>query len=178
MEENKISSSEDESSKPESVLDAAEKDHDHVSDSESGSEEESDHEAWKMSVPLRKSLGKGKNGEEPAFSKPHDRKAFGLSKFIWGANGIAPKSVPKSNGLSKKISNKSEKVEFVKQEVVSSLPNSKSCEDEEVANKEEVSSLGMPELDTTFMKSFLAKSLARFGVDAQQGWTRLASEDK
>lgn len=122
----------------------------------------------------KNSLGKGKNGEEPTFSKPHDRKAFDLS--IWGANGIAPESAPKCNGKTKKIGSKSEKVEYVKQEVVSSLPNGKSCEDEEVANKGDVSSLGMSKLDTTFMKS-----LARIGVDdiaAQQGWTRLASEDK
>ncbi|CAH2038250.1 unnamed protein product [Thlaspi arvense] len=121
-------------------------------------------------------LGKGKNGEEPTFSKPHDRKAFDLSKLIWGANGMALESAVKSNGKPKK-SRKSKKVEPVKQELVSSSPNGKKCE-EEVANKGEVSSIA--ELDA-LAKSVLVKSLARFGVDdlaAQQGWSRLGSEDK
>ncbi|KFK43427.1 hypothetical protein AALP_AA1G124400 [Arabis alpina] len=101
-------------------------------------------------------LGKSKNGEEPSFLKAHDRKAFDLSKLIWGVNGIAPESTAKANGKSKKKSGKSKKVESV----VSSLANGKSCEDKQ---------------------SFLVKSLARFGMDdlvAQQGWISLESEDK
>lgn len=120
-------------------------------------------------------VGKAKNGEEPIFLKSHDRKAFDLSKNIWGANGMGLESAVKSNGKLKK-SRKSKKVEYVKQELVSSLLNGKNCEDE-VTNKGDVSSLEMDE----FLKSVLVKSLARLGVDdlaAQQGWRKLASEDK
>ncbi|KAL1188644.1 putative transcription factor [Cardamine amara subsp. amara] len=110
-------------------------------------------------------VGKAKNGEEPTFSKSHDRKAFDLSKNVWGVNGMALESAVKSNGKSKK-SSKSKKVESVKQD----------CEDE-VTNKGDTSSLEMD----VFLKSVLVKSLARLGVDdlaAQQGWSKLASEDK
>ncbi|KAF8090695.1 hypothetical protein N665_0469s0030 [Sinapis alba] len=115
-------------------------------------------------------LGKEKNGEELSFSKPHDRKAFDLSKFVWGADGVvALDSAVKSNGKSKKSSKSSKRVESVKQE---SSPGGKSCDEEVMTNKGEASSVG---------KSVLAKALARFGVDdlsAQQGWSRLALEDK
>ncbi|KAK7339590.1 hypothetical protein VNO77_20268 [Canavalia gladiata] len=33
--------------------------------------------------------GKGKNGENPKFSKPHDQKAFELSKKVWGSEQVA-----------------------------------------------------------------------------------------
>uniref|UniRef100_A0A1J3ICI0 Mediator-associated protein 1 n=1 Tax=Noccaea caerulescens TaxID=107243 RepID=A0A1J3ICI0_NOCCA len=117
---------------------------------------------------------KGKKGEDPTFAKPHDRKAFDLSKNIWGDNGLFPESAIKSNGKSKKSS----KSKPSKEELISSLLNGKSCEDEVAANKGEASSI--KELDA-FVKSVLVTSLARFGVDdlaAQQGWSRLASEDK
>nr|KYP48461.1 hypothetical protein KK1_029836 [Cajanus cajan] len=60
--------------------------------------------------------GKGKNGEAPTFSKPHDQKAFELSKKVWGseqglgavaiANG--PVEKPKSNGSVAKSPKKKE----------------------------------------------------------------------
>lgn len=60
--------------------------------------------------------GKGKNGEAPTFSKPHDQKAFELSKKVWGseqglgavaiANG--PVEKPKSNGTVAKSPKKKE----------------------------------------------------------------------
>lgn len=53
--------------------------------------------------------GKGKDGEDRSFSKPHEQKVFELSKKIWGANksGDAGGSseqtpVPKANGTAKK----------------------------------------------------------------------------
>ncbi|XP_030457032.2 GLABROUS1 enhancer-binding protein-like [Syzygium oleosum] len=53
--------------------------------------------------------GKGKDGEDRAFSKPHEQKVFELSKKIWGSNknGIAGGSgeqtpMPKANGTAKK----------------------------------------------------------------------------
>ncbi|EOA36119.1 hypothetical protein CARUB_v10011873mg [Capsella rubella] len=124
-------------------------------------------------------VGKAKNGEEPSFAKAHDRKTFELSKLAWGANGMALDSAVKSNGKSKK-SSKSKKVASVKQELDSSLPNGKSFEDE-VANKEEVSLLGVLETDVFAKSSSLVKLLARVGLDelaAHQGLSRLASEDK
>ncbi|XP_010458551.1 PREDICTED: probable transcription factor At1g11510 [Camelina sativa] len=123
-------------------------------------------------------VGKAKNGEEPSFAKPHDRKTFEFSKLVWGANGMALDSVVKPNGKSKK-SSKSKKVESVKQVIDSSLPNGKNSEDE-VTNKGGVSLLGVAEMDV-FAKSSLVKSLARVGVDelaADQGLSLLASEDK
>ncbi|XP_010476078.1 PREDICTED: probable transcription factor At1g11510 [Camelina sativa] len=118
-------------------------------------------------------VGKAKNGEEPSFAKPHDRRTFELSKLVWGANGMALDSVVKPNGKSKK-SSKSKKVESVKQEIDSSLPNGKNSEDVMTTNK------GVVEMDS-FAKSSLVKSLARVGVDelaADKGLSMLASEDK
>ncbi|KAL2980510.1 hypothetical protein AAZX31_13G233100 [Glycine max] len=57
--------------------------------------------------------GKGKNGEAPKFSKPHDQKFFELSKKVWGrevtagANG-GPVEKPKSNGSAVKSPKKKE----------------------------------------------------------------------
>ncbi|XP_010492929.1 PREDICTED: probable transcription factor At1g11510 [Camelina sativa] len=123
-------------------------------------------------------VGKAKNGEEPSFAKPYDRKTFEFSKLVWGANGMALDSVVKPNGKSKK-SSKSKKVESVKQEIDSSLPNGKNSEDE-VTNKGGVSLLGVADMDV-FAKSSLVKSLARVGVDelaADRGLSLLTSEDK
>ncbi|RID57399.1 hypothetical protein BRARA_F00773 [Brassica rapa] len=129
---------------------------------------------WGLKTKYENNLGKG----ELTFSKPHDRKAFDLSKFVWGADGAALDSAVKSNGKSKK-SSKSKKVEPEKQELASSSsPNGKSCEEEAMTNKGEASSV--VEVDA-FDKSVLVKALARFGVDdlsAQRGWSRLALEDK
>ncbi|CAF2082600.1 unnamed protein product [Brassica napus] len=153
---------------------------------------------WGLKTKYENNLGKG----ELTFSKPHDRKAFDLSKFVWGADGAALDSAVKSNGKSKKSSkskvepekvaldsangkskksskSSSKKVEPEKQELASSSsPNGKSCEEEAMAYKGEASSV--VEVDA-FDKSVLVKALARFGVDdlsAQRGWSRLALEDK
>ncbi|KAG7579817.1 GLABROUS1 enhancer-binding protein family [Arabidopsis thaliana x Arabidopsis arenosa] len=104
-------------------------------------------------------LVKAKNGDEPTFVKNHDRKAFELSKFFWGAI----ESAVKSSGKSKK-SSKSKKVESVNHELDSSLSNGKNEADIDM-----------------FPKSSLVRSLVCFGVDefaAQQGLSCLASEDK
>lgn len=153
---------------------------------------------WGLKTKYENNLGKG----ELTFSKPHDLKAFDLSKFVWGADGAALDSAVKSNGKSKKSSkskvepekvaldsangkskksskSSSKKVEPEKQELASSSsPNGKSCEEEAMTNKGEASSV--VEVDA-FDKSVLVKALARFGVDdlsAQRGWSRLALEDK
>ncbi|CAL9223703.1 unnamed protein product [Arabidopsis halleri] len=104
-------------------------------------------------------LVKAKNGDETTFAKTHDRKAFELSKFVWGAI----ESAVKSSGKLKK-STKSKKVESVNHELDSSLPNSKN-----------------QAVMDMFPKSSLVRSLVCFGVDefaAQQGLSYLASEDK
>ena len=52
--------------------------------------------------------GKGKKGEDRTFSKPHEQKAFKLSKMIWGEEGISGKvesSAARSNGKAKGNSN-------------------------------------------------------------------------
>ncbi|CAE6074360.1 unnamed protein product [Arabidopsis arenosa] len=106
-------------------------------------------------------LVKAKSGDEPTFAKTHDRKAFELSKFVWGAM----ESAVKSSGKTRK-SSKSKKVESVNHELDSSLPNGKND--------------GAAELDM-FPKSSLVRSLVRFGFDefsAQQGLSSLALEDK
>ncbi|KAJ4915455.1 DNA-binding storekeeper protein-related transcriptional regulator [Raphanus sativus] len=163
---------------------------------------------WGLKTKYENNLGKEKNGEEVSFSKPHDRKAFDLSKLFWGGDGVALDSAVKSNGKKSKKSSKSKKVEEEPEKVAldsangkskksskskvepekkelvsSSSPNGKSCEDEVVTtNKGEASPLGVvAEVDDAFEKSVLVKAVARFGVDditAQQGWSRLALEDK
>ncbi|CAL9214563.1 unnamed protein product, partial [Arabidopsis halleri] len=109
-------------------------------------------------------LGKAKDGDEPTFVKPHDRKAFELSKLVWGGIRMVLQSGMKSNGKSKKV-------ESVKHEI--------DCEDD-VTNKGEASLLGALEMDT-LVKSSLVRSIARFGLDelvAQEGFSLLSSEDK
>ncbi|ANM60796.1 DNA-binding storekeeper protein-related transcriptional regulator [Arabidopsis thaliana] len=111
-------------------------------------------------------LGKAKDGVEPTFVKPHDRKAFELSKLVWGGIRMALASGMKSNEKSKKSS----KFESVKHELDSSLPNSKNnCEDEV-----------MDEGEVSFTKSSLVRSIVGLGMDeltAQQGLSKLASKD-
>lgn len=163
---------------------------------------------WGLKTKYENNLGKEKNGEEVAFSKPHDRKAFDLSKLFWGGDGVALDSAVKSNGKKSKKSSNSKKVEEESEKVAldsangkskkssskkvdpekkelvsSSSPNGKSCEEEVVTtNKREASPLGIvAEVDAAFEKSGLVKAVARFGVGditAQQGWSRLALEDK
>ncbi|XP_020238513.1 probable transcription factor At1g11510 [Cajanus cajan] len=59
-------------------------------------------------------LGRGKNGEDPKFSKPHDQTLFDLSKKVWGEasmlvvrpkfNGKPAKSpIPKKEGKSRNV---------------------------------------------------------------------------
>ncbi|EOA32182.1 hypothetical protein CARUB_v10015438mg [Capsella rubella] len=102
-------------------------------------------------------LGKAaKNGDDPTFAKPHDRKAFELSKLAWGAIEKAIESAVKSNGKSKQVA-------CVKHEHDSSLVNAINCQ------------------DLSAKSSSLVRTLTRFGVDelaAQQGLDRLTSEDK
>jgi len=111
-------------------------------------------------------LGKAKDGVEPTFVKPHDRKAFELSKLVWGGIRMALASGMKSNEKSKKSS----KFESVKHDLDSSLPNSKNnCEDEV-----------MDEGEVSFTKSSLVRSIVGLGMDeltAQQGLSKLASKD-
>ncbi|KFK23649.1 hypothetical protein AALP_AAs49271U000100 [Arabis alpina] len=125
----------------------------------------------------KKYTGKGKNGKDVSFTKPHDVKSFGLSKFIWGPDGMGIESA-KSNGISKK--SKSKKLESVKQDLF--LGNGKMVEevdDDDDDGKKVVVETG--KTTDWFENSFLVGSIASFGVDeytVKQRWREAPVEDK
>ncbi|EFH62772.1 hypothetical protein ARALYDRAFT_475156, partial [Arabidopsis lyrata subsp. lyrata] len=116
----------------------------------------------------------GKEGKEPSFVKAHDKKAFELSKFIWGPKGIALDSNVKSNGVSKK-SAKKKKIDSVKQELVfvgggSSNTNGKKVEDG-----------GGDDGGDWFDNSSLVRMITGLGVDefyVKQQWSLVPVETK
>ncbi|KAG7584978.1 GLABROUS1 enhancer-binding protein family [Arabidopsis thaliana x Arabidopsis arenosa] len=122
----------------------------------------------------------GKEGKEPSFVKAHDKKAFELSKFIWGPKGIARDSNVKSNGVSKK-SAKKKKIDSVKQELVfvggdSSTTNGKKVEDVGGDDKEVLVHGG-----DWFDNSSLVRMIAGLGVDeyyVKQQWSLVPVETK
>ncbi|KFK40675.1 hypothetical protein AALP_AA2G026600 [Arabis alpina] len=120
----------------------------------------------------KKYTGKGKNGKDVSFTKPHDVKSFGLSKFIWGPDGMGIESA-KPNGISKK--SKIKKLDSVKQELF--LGNGKMVE--EVDDDEVVVETGTT--SDWFENSFLVGAIASFGVDeytVKQRWSEASVEDK
>ncbi|KAG7650229.1 putative transcription factor [Arabidopsis thaliana] len=120
----------------------------------------------------KKYIGKeGRN--EPSFVKAHDKKAFELSKFIWGPKGIALDSNVKSNGVSKKSVAK-KKIDSVKQELVfvggSSTNNGKKVEED-----------GGDDGCDWFDNSSLVRMIASLGVDeyyVKQQWSLVSVESK
>ncbi|GAV71256.1 DUF573 domain-containing protein [Cephalotus follicularis] len=48
-------------------------------------------------------LGRGKKGEDPTFSKPHEQKAYDLSKKVWGGEVVESSAAAKVNGKPKKM---------------------------------------------------------------------------
>ncbi|CAH8256207.1 unnamed protein product [Arabidopsis lyrata] len=122
----------------------------------------------------------GKEGKEPSFVKAHDKKAFELSKFIWGPKGIALDSNVKSNGVSKK-SAKKKKIDSVKQELVfvgggSSNTNGKKVEDGGGDDKQVLVHGG-----DWFDNSSLVRMITGLGVDefyVKQQWSLVPVETK
>ncbi|ESQ29258.1 hypothetical protein EUTSA_v10023503mg [Eutrema salsugineum] len=127
----------------------------------------------------KKYMSKGKT----AFTKPHDQKSFKLCQNIWGPEGMALESAVKSNGVSKK-SQKTKKLDSVKQELsFASSPNGKAVEED----KRVLAYGGDLELPVAvkkpdwFENSFLARSIASFGVDeysVKQRWSLVPVENK
>lgn len=131
----------------------------------------------------KKFIGKEvKNGVEPSFLKAHDRKSYGLSKVIWGPDGIAVES---SNGVAKKSQSqsksksKSKKLDSVKQELVfggvSSSANGKKVEEDEDDDGDKMLK------SDWFDKSFLVRAIAGFGVGeftVKEKWSLVSVENK
>ncbi|XVF79282.1 hypothetical protein PTKIN_Ptkin14bG0209200 [Pterospermum kingtungense] len=65
-------------------------------------------------------VGKGKNGEDKVFSKPHEQKVFELSKKIWGKEGISGKVESLAAKSDGKMKGNSKPSEGLKAELVSS----------------------------------------------------------
>ncbi|XWS27467.1 hypothetical protein CRYUN_Cryun26dG0117500 [Craigia yunnanensis] len=121
--------------------------------------------------------GKGKMGEDRTFSKPHEQKAFELSKMIWGNDGITGKvesSAAKSNGKTK--GNNKALVEL-KPELLSS-PKKKVERGETM----EVDKKGSKSLGSFFYKRFgvagLEEKVLKNGLDMIGEEKRAALEEK
>ncbi|AEE81872.1 putative protein [Arabidopsis thaliana] len=112
---------------------------------------------------LRKKYRAKEGKDEPRFVKAHDKKAFELSKFIWGPKGIALDSNAKSNGVSKKSASKTkEKLDSVKQDLAFVGVSSTNGDD-------------------WFEKSSLARMIAGSGIDeyyVRQKWSSFTLETK
>ncbi|KAL1191701.1 putative transcription factor [Cardamine amara subsp. amara] len=132
----------------------------------------------------KKYMGKEvKNGVEPSFLKAHDRKAYELSKVIWGPDGIAIES----NGVAKKSQSqsksKSKKLDSVKQELVfggASSPNGKKVEEDDDKMLIDGGGGDLRKSDW-FEKSFLVRAIAGFGVgefSVKDKWSLVAVENK
>ncbi|KAK6932405.1 GLABROUS1 enhancer-binding protein family [Dillenia turbinata] len=117
---------------------------------------------------FKDNVGKGKNGADPVFTKPHDEKAFVLSKKIWGgevekssgsvetkkANGKTPKSA-KSKGSKKTAENpKDEDMRDVPDKEENGLETENNSEDPVCLSQliKHSRKLGVPGLDESLMK--------------------------
>ncbi|XWS10234.1 hypothetical protein CRYUN_Cryun39dG0057900 [Craigia yunnanensis] len=121
--------------------------------------------------------GKGKNGEDRTFSKPHEQKIFELSKKIWGKEGITGKvesSAAKSNGKAK---GNSKALAALKAELLSS-PDKKVDGGEPM----EVDKKGSKSWGSLFDKRFgvggLEDDVLKYGLDMIGGEKRAALEEK
>ncbi|XP_022717434.1 GLABROUS1 enhancer-binding protein-like [Durio zibethinus] len=119
--------------------------------------------------------GKGKNGKDRIFSKPHEQKIFELSKTIWGREGItgnAESSAAKSNGKEKE--NSKTLVEL----------NAESLFDKKVDDREtmEVDKKQSKSLGNLFDKMIgvggLEEEVIKHGLDMIGGEKREALEEK
>uniref|UniRef100_A0A1J3EGF8 Mediator-associated protein 1 n=1 Tax=Noccaea caerulescens TaxID=107243 RepID=A0A1J3EGF8_NOCCA len=140
---------------------------------------------------LRSLKKKYMNKEKPSFTKPHDQKSHKLCKYIWGSDGLALESAVKSNGVSKKSSQKkTKKLDSVKQELVFASPNGKQKAVEDDGNSKKVVVHGGDDVVSLavavkkpdwFENSFLVRAIAGFGVDesyVKQRWSLVPVETK
>ncbi|XP_022732903.1 probable transcription factor At1g11510 [Durio zibethinus] len=120
--------------------------------------------------------GKGKKGEDRTFSKPHEQKAFKLSKMIWGEDGISGKveSSARSNGKAKA---NSKALTAVKVELPSSPE--KNVERGEPMEVDKKSSKNLGSLfDKRFGVAGLEEELLKHGLDMVGGEKKATLEEK
>ncbi|PSS10336.1 Transcription factor [Actinidia chinensis var. chinensis] len=115
--------------------------------------------------------GKGKNGEDPSFSKPHEQKAYELSKKIWGneANGVGVDSPnSKVNGKSRK--NQSQKTTMASPKVdgLEVLDKAKEGEKMDVA-----SNLGSVGFNRSIVGLGLEEEIIKDGLEMIRGAKKL-----
>ncbi|XWS16802.1 hypothetical protein CRYUN_Cryun33cG0011500 [Craigia yunnanensis] len=131
---------------------------------------------------FQNNAGKGIKGEDRSFSKPHEQKAFELSKMIWGKEGITGKvessaarsNTAKSNG---KAMGNSKAMAVLKPELLSS-PEKKAERGEPM----EVNKKGSKSLVSLFYKRFnvacLEEEVLKNGLDMIGEEKRAALEEK
>lgn len=68
----------------------------------------------RMKKKYENNVSRAKLGEDPTFQKPHEQKAFELSKKIWGVEGNSSQQSNKGNGKAKK--NQKPKAKALKEE--------------------------------------------------------------
>ncbi|XVF18335.1 hypothetical protein REPUB_Repub11eG0012700 [Reevesia pubescens] len=123
-------------------------------------------------------VGKGKNGEDRTFSKPHEQKIYELSKKIWGQEGITGKVeslVAKSNGKAK--GNSKETLAALKAELLSSPENKVDGEKPMEVDKKGSKSWGSL-FDKRFGVGGLEEEVLKHGLDKIGGENREALEEK
>ncbi|KAI4322575.1 hypothetical protein L6164_022253 [Bauhinia variegata] len=127
---------------------------------------------------------KGENGEDPVFSKPHEHKAFELSKKIWGPGAAAASGKRKANQSKVKNSStlpspKREVVEKKKEEPSSEInaESEKPCSNylSELLVSEKL--LTPPESVTSLMKESLPLIETAKAKELERKWEKLKEEE-
>ncbi|XP_022717451.1 probable transcription factor At1g61730 [Durio zibethinus] len=117
---------------------------------------------------------KGKKGEDRTFSKPHEQKAFELSKKIWGKDGITVKVESSSAKLNGKAKGNAKPLTELKGELLFSAVKK--------VDPMEVDKKGSKSLGSLFDKRFgvagLEEEVLKHGLDMIDGETRAALDAK
>ncbi|TXG68555.1 hypothetical protein EZV62_003490 [Acer yangbiense] len=128
-----------------------------------------------------------KKGEVRTFSKPHEQKAYDLSKKVWGGEGGVPETASKSNGKARKTQNQRVSSKQLAASKVESVNGPKDVEKMDVDNDKELSlktpvdvekflfdnSLGVTGFEDYVVKNGLAVIKGSKKTELEQRWKKL-----
>ncbi|KAK2644261.1 hypothetical protein Ddye_019456 [Dipteronia dyeriana] len=128
-----------------------------------------------------------KKGEVRTFSKPHEQKAYDLSKKVWGSEGGVVETASKSNGKARKTQNQRGSSKQLAASKVESVNGPKDVEKMDVDNDKELSlktpvdvekflfdsSLGVAGFEDYVVKNGLAVIRGSKKTELEQRWKKL-----
>ncbi|KAI9198562.1 hypothetical protein LWI28_018220 [Acer negundo] len=128
-----------------------------------------------------------KKGEVRTFSKPHEQKAYDLSKKVWGSEGGVLETASKSNGKARKTQNQRGSSKQLAASKVESINGPKDVEKMDVDNDKELSlktpvdvekflfdnSLGVTGFEDYVVKNGLAVIKGSKKTELEQRWKKL-----